>query len=105
MPARQARTLRKRESKANAKEEKNGGAQQNGKEVEESPVVVRDEQGRIQFVPQDFENALIVNFLTEDQDEKADADYKVNWKDFENFIKDKYDKLKVVYSRADQYEG
>ena len=54
---------------------------------------------------QDFENTLIVNFLTEDQDEKADAEYKVNWKDFEAYIKDNFDKLKVVYSRADQYEG
>lgn len=42
-----------------------------------------------------------MNFLTEDQDEKADAEYKVNWKDFEQFIKDKFNKLKVVYSRAD----
>jgi hypothetical protein len=56
-------------------------------------------------VPQDFENALIVNFLTEDQDEKADAEYKVNWKDFESLIKTKFDRIKVVYSRADQYEG
>lgn len=65
----------------------------------------RDEQGRVIFHPSDFENALILNFITKDQDEKADADYKVNWKDFENLVKSDYEKLKVVYSRADKYEG
>jgi len=29
----------------------------------------------------------------------------VNWKDIENLIKDQFDKLKCVYSRADKYEG
>jgi len=43
--------------------------------------------------------------VTKDQDEAKDAEYKVNWKDFENFIKTKFDTLKVVYSRADKYEG
>ena len=106
LPERKQRTLRKRESKANDKDEKKAGDKAaTAGEVEESPAVIRDDQGRIQFVPQDFENALIVNFKTEEQDEKTDADYKVNWKDFEAFIKDNFDRLKVVYSRADQYEG
>lgn len=38
-------------------------------------------------------------------DEKKDAEYKVNWKDLENMVKEKFDKLKVVYSRADKYDG
>jgi hypothetical protein len=29
----------------------------------------------------------------------------VNWKDFEILIKENFDGLKVVYSRADKYEG
>jgi hypothetical protein len=29
----------------------------------------------------------------------------VNWKSFEVMIKEKYEKLKVVYTRADKYEG
>lgn len=29
----------------------------------------------------------------------------MNWKDLENMVKSSYDKLKIVYSRADKYEG
>lgn len=54
---------------------------------------------------QDFENTLIVHFKTEDQDAKADENYKVNWKDIENMIKEKFPGLKNVYTRADKYEG
>lgn len=102
-------SLRKREAKAAGKEteKKEVADAKNGKDekAEESAPVIRDEQGRIIFVAQDFENTLIVNFVTKDQDEAKDADYKVNWKDFENFIKNTFDRLKVVYSRADKYEG
>ena len=61
--------------------------------------------GRIQFCHQDFENTLIVHFKTEDQDTAKDEEYKVNWKDIELMIKNKFDKLKNVYTRADKYEG
>ena len=100
LPA-QTGSLKKRETKAKVKEEEK-------KAVEELPEdfkVERDEKGRIIFDTKDFENALIVHFSTKDQDEKADADYKVSWKDLENLIKDEFDKLKAVYSRADKYEG
>jgi len=43
--------------------------------------------------------------MTRAVDEKADEDYKVSWKDLENLVKSKFDKLKVVYSRADKYDG
>jgi len=46
-----------------------------------------------------------VHFKTEDQDAKADESYKVNWKDIEVMIKEKFAKLKNVYTRADKYEG
>ena len=54
---------------------------------------------------QDFENTLIVHFKTTDIDEKADVEYKVSWKDIEKTIKERFDKIKVVYSRGDKYEG
>lgn len=94
-------TLKKRESKAEEKKTENGAEKEEIKEEE----VIRDEQGRIIFVQQDFENTLIVHFKTQDVDEKKDADYKVSWKDIEKLIKTKFDKLKCVYSRSDKYEG
>ena len=94
-------TLQKRESKAEDKKTENGAEKEEIKEEE----VIRDEQGRIIFVQQDFENTLIVHFKTQDVDEKKDADYKVSWKDIEKLIKTKFDKLKCVYSRSDKYEG
>jgi len=57
------------------------------------------------FCKEDFENTLIVHFKTEDQDEAKDTDYKVSWKDLEAVIKEKFDQIKVVYSRGDKYEG
>lgn len=66
-------TKKKRELKAQAKElnKKDSKAAE-----EESVPVVRDEQGRIQFAEQDFENPRIVNFATKDQD---DQDYQCKW--------------------------
>lgn len=46
-----------------------------------------------------------MHFKTLDQDEKADAEYKVSWKDIDGVISKQFDKLKTVYSRADKYEG
>lgn len=54
---------------------------------------------------QDFENTIIVHFKTEDVDEKADENYKINWKELESYIREKFDQIKVVYSRSDKYEG
>ena len=99
-------TMKKREGKVADKEEVKAhtNGQEAPKEVEGEPVI-RDEDGKMIFHAIDFENTLIVHFKTLDQDEKTDENYKVNWKDFENMIKEKYEKLKVVYSRADKYEG
>jgi len=97
--------LKKRDEKANDKSE-NAKKVSNGLNAEEKDEpVLRDEMGRVIFHQQDFENALILHFKTNDVDEKADADYKVSWKDLENLVKEKFDKLKVVYSRADKYDG
>ena len=46
-----------------------------------------------------------MHYKTTDIDEAADTDYKVSWKDLEAVIKEKFDQIKVVYSRADKYEG
>lgn len=72
-------------------------------QVEEE--VERDDQGRIIFKPVDFEDPKIIHFITQDRDAEKDENYKVNWKDLEVMVKEKFDKLKVVYSRADKYEG
>lgn len=70
-------------------------------------VVKRDEQGRILFMPQDFdmENTLIINFKTNDQDKEKDEDYKITWKEIEKLVKAQFDRVKVTYSRSDKYEG
>lgn len=67
----------------------------------------RDEKGRIEFVPQDFdlENTLILHFITKDQKKDEDENYKVSWKDIEVLVKAEYNKVKVTYSRGDKYEG
>lgn len=76
-------------------------------EEEDGEVVKRDELGRIQFVPQDFdqENTLILHFITQDRNKEEDENYKVAWKDIEKLVKEEYDKVKVTYSRGDKYEG
>lgn len=53
--------------------------------------VERDAEGRIIFCQQDFENALIVHFKTNDIDEDKDGDYKVNWKDLNTMVSQKFD--------------
>jgi glutaredoxin 2 len=65
-------TKKKREVKAQAKELK-----KNDSKPEEQPEpVIRDEQGRIQFAEQDFENPRIINFATKEQD---DQEYQCKW--------------------------
>jgi hypothetical protein len=91
-------TNKKRETKAEEKKVEKEAAAEDYK-------VERDDQGRIVFCKEDFENTLIVHFKTEDQNPAEDENYKVNWKDLETIIKNKFDLIKVVYSRADKYEG
>jgi hypothetical protein len=102
LPAKIA-TSKKRDAKA---EEKKASTAADPKEQEFEPVE-RDDMGRIKFCERDFEkqNTLIVHFKTADQDAEKDAEYKVNWKDLEVVIKEKFPQVKVVYSRADKYEG
>ena len=108
LPAK-SESLKKRVAKA--AEKANGTVDKSlGKKVldeEEAEVVARDEAGRILFVPEDFdmENTLILHFKTTDIKEKEDENYKVQWKDIEKLVKSDFDKIKVVYSRADKYEG
>jgi len=95
---------KKRDAKA---DDKKAAKDANGKAAQDEDYVPveRDDHGRVIFCLQDFENPIIVHFKTDDQDAKADEDYKLNWKDLENYIKDKFDQIKVVYSRSDKYEG
>ena len=107
LPARNEKG-KKRDIKGQKKEEGKAENAENGAaEDEGGQVVQRDEQGRIIFVPQDFdmENTLILHFITKDHDQKADENYKVAWKDIEKLVKEQYDKVKVTYSRGDKYEG
>jgi len=97
-------SLKKRDQKAEGKEDQKNGAGKKEEEENNEPVP-RDELGRIIFAPQDFEEPIIIHFKTLDQDAKADEEYKVNWKDLEKMVKEDFNKLKVVYSRADKYEG
>jgi hypothetical protein len=93
----------KAEEKKQTKDEANGEKKE---EVKEGYTPIeRDELGRVLFTLPDFENTSIVHFKTTDIDEAADADYKVSWKDLEVYIKEHFDQIKVVYSRADKYEG
>jgi Holliday junction resolvase RusA-like endonuclease len=86
---------KKRVLKAGEKEERKNG--------EDEVVPIRDEQGRTIFLQVDFENPIIIHFKT--LDGAKDENFKVNWKDIENMVKEQFDRLKVVYSRADKSEG
>lgn len=99
----QTGSLKKRDSKAASKQTVNQEESKAEENFEEA--VERDEKGRIIFCVKDFENTHIIHFTTKDRDEKKDEDYKVNWKNIEDMIKSKFDMLKVVYTRADKYEG
>lgn len=44
---------------------------------------------------------MIIHFKTESKE----PEFKVNWKEVEKAVRSAYPKLKLVYSRADQYEG
>jgi hypothetical protein len=99
---------KKRDAKAEEKKvqkDANTEEQKGEEKVEEIVAVERDEQGRIIFSLQDFENTIIVHFVTKDVDEAADEEYKINWKDLETYIKANFDQVKVVYSRSDKYDG
>ena len=104
LPA-QTGTTKKRDAKAESKAAAYGATNGNKEEEEKTHVVERDAEGRVVFCQQDFENTLIVHFKTTDIDEEKDADYKVNWKDLNTMVAKKFDQVKVVYSRADKYEG
>lgn len=86
--------VRKRDAKAAAKEEE--------KKEEEEQDVALDERGNPILVNPDFENPVIVHFETPGKDGDS---FKVNWKEIENEVRQKFPNLKIVYSRADQFQG
>jgi len=87
---------KKRDAKASDKEDSKKQDESKEQEIE------YDEKGNPILSQQDFENPMIIHFKTSDT---KDADFKVNWKDVERTAKEKFPKLKIVYSRADQYNG
>jgi len=93
LPELQKRELRKRDQKAAAKEEEKG---------EEHDEVQLDDKGLPVLVNSDFENPVIVHFQTPGTDGDS---FKVNWKEVENEVRSKFPMLKIVYSRADQFQG
>lgn len=88
---------RKRDAKAAGKK---SNEEEKGEEVDE-PVQL-DERGNPILVNADFENPIIVHFKTEGKDGDS---FKVNWKEVENEVRQKFPTLKIVYSRADQFQG
>lgn len=98
--------MKKRETKAGEKSVAKKPADEEEKVEEENDVPLeKDALGRIIFSVKDFENTHIIHFSTQDKDAAKDDEYKVNWKSIETMIKEKFDLLKVVYTRADKYEG
>lgn len=99
-------SLRKRDSKAKSKEEDKEEKKRNsnkeetkGEEVESD--LERDEKGNPVLEQLDFENPIIVHYETADKAE----DFKVNWKEIELAVKKDFNRLKIVYARADQHMG
>lgn len=91
----------KAQGKEEAKEEKKTSVKKADSKTEEDEDAELDGRGNYVLGQLDFENPVIVHFETA----STEKDYKVNWKDVENAIKEKFKKLKITYSRADQYMG
>jgi hypothetical protein len=88
---------KKRDAKAADKEEQKGEAK------EDDGLPQLDERGNPILANLDFENPVIIHFKTDSK--SAPAEFKVNWKDVESAVRKAYPRLKLVYSRADQFEG
>lgn len=91
--------IKKRDAKANDKEESKEEKKQEV-EVKEAEV---DAKGNHIMCQLDFENPLIVHFETKDTE--GDKDFKVQWKDMEGVLKANFKRIKIAYSRADQFMG
>lgn len=89
---------KKRDSKAAGKDDK-----KEEKKEEEDKLPELDARGNPILTNADFENPIIIHFKTPAT--AADPTFKVNWKEIEQAVRRDYPRLKVVYSRADQFEG
>lgn len=95
--------MRKRDEKASDKKDAKEGANGHAKgSLEEDEY---GEDGKVILVEKDFDNPLIVHFKVEDLNKEEAEGFKVDWKEVERTIKEKFPKLKLVYSRADPHEG
>ena len=89
---------KKRDSKAAGKDDK-----KEEKKEQEDKLPELDARGNPILTNADFENPIIIHFKTPAT--TADPTFKVNWKEIEQAVRRDYPRLKVVYSRADQFEG
>jgi len=89
---------KKRDSKAAEKDDK-----KEEKKQEEDKLPELDIRGNPILSNADFENPIIIHFKTAAT--TADPTFKVNWKEVEQAVRRDYPRLKVVYSRADPFEG
>jgi hypothetical protein len=85
---------KKRDAKAGDKEE-----QKDEKTSDALPAL--DERGNPLLSNADFENPIIIHFKTP----VTTDDFKVSWKDVEQTVRKQFPRLKIVYSRADTFEG
>lgn len=90
--------VKKRDAKAADKEDK-----KEEKKNEEDKLPELDNRGNPILANADFENPIIIHFKTAAT--PADPTFKVSWKDVEQTVRHDFPRLKIVYSRADQYEG
>lgn len=94
LPEKQAATntdVKKRDAKAQEK------AEQDNKQEDEF-----DEDGKIVLVEKDFDNPIIVSYNTTVAEGE---EFKVDWKQVEKAIKEKFAGLKLIYSRMDPHGG
>ncbi len=89
LPERQLVESKKRDQKASEK-------------VQEAQEDEYDEEGKIILVERDFDNPIIVTYSAE---VKPSEEFKVDWKQVEKVIKEKFPKLKIIYSRMDPHGG
>lgn len=87
---------KKRDFKAGDKEE------QKDEKRDADGLPALDERGNPLLSNNDFENPIIVHFKTP---VTQGGDFKVSWKDVETTVRKQFPRLKIVYSRADTFEG
>lgn len=101
-------TIRRADNKALPEKEaraEGGQKKRDEKAQNKAPAQLEDEydaNGRPVLVDKDFENPIIVSYEAK---VAAKDDFKVDWKQVEKSIREKFPKLKLIYSRMEQNGG